>query len=199
MSATLGASLILIAFAAATLIADAMPKRWHWIPLAVLGGALFALFTELARYDHGQRGLLFGVGWIGAPLVAIFGGSAWGTRRFYGWPDLGPHPSRAAAMAVCILVGVMTGTKMQADDMRVSQQRAERLIPADLEANGYVWSGAYLTSHPTRMGWFDPPYYWSGKDEAGHKILAFHMGSDAWRIVDCETRAWRTAVKDPTH
>src|SRR5688500_7459276 len=113
------AALLLAAFLAATTLTDRMPPRLRWLPMTLLGIAFFAGGLEFARYDHGHPLILPWVGFVIAPVGAILGGASWGTRRFYGWPDFGPHPSRVGLACGAILFGVLLGAGMRVDDVHV--------------------------------------------------------------------------------
>ena len=181
MDPRLSTSILIAFFALCTLAADHMGERarkWPIVLCALLAGLAF---MEIARFDHGFKDTLVWVGWIGAPLVAIFGGAAWGVRKFYGWPDFGVHPPRAAAVALAILLGVAIGSRVKAIDVRVSQERVEDAARADVH-----------TALPTsRMGWLAPPPIERMNTKAGDRWL-FAVASDAFRVFDPASRSWRT-------
>jgi hypothetical protein len=184
MSAPLLAALTLVPFYFATLATDAMPARLRWLPLGLLCALSFAAMFELTRFDHGHAEVLFLVGTLGAPIGAILGGAAWGTRRFYGWPDLGPHPSRLGLWCAVLLLGVLAGTRQKADDVAVSQARGD-----DLARRVLAWREAHPGATPasleaavpdaprTRMGWIAPPPYALHVDAAGALALELPVSS----------------------
>ncbi len=197
MSDTLLAALLLVPFYAATLATEALPRRLCWLPLGVLSAASFVLFLELTRYDHGHAQFLFAVGTIGAPLGAIFGGASWGTRRFYGWPDLGPHPSRLALWSLAILLGVLVGSRQREQDVLVSQERGEALrqqVAAWREAHGGTDPASLAEAAPqaprTRMGCFAPPAFELALDARGVPSIAFPISSQHELRLPLAGGAW---------
>ena len=200
MSDTLLAALLLVPFYAATLATDAVPRRLRWVPLGVLCAASFVLFLELTRYDHGHAQLLFAVGTIGAPLGAIFGGASWGTRRFYGWPDLGPHPSRLGLWSLAILLGVLLGARQREQDVLVSQERGEELrrqVAAWRETHGATGPASLEEAAPqaprTRMGWFSPPPFELRADPRGAPTIVFPISSQHELRLPLAGRSWDVA------
>ncbi|MFO0932401.1 MAG: hypothetical protein U1E39_06790 [Planctomycetota bacterium] len=137
-------------------------RRARW-PL--LGYALLLLLAgvELARNDHGFADVVFPIAFVAAPVLVIFGGSAAGVRRFYGWPDLGPTPGRLAAVASALLVGVLVGTRVREADVEVSMARGRdvALALAGRHEGTGVWPARLEDLFPdpprTRLGWIAPP------------------------------------------
>lgn len=203
MNDTLLAALLLLPFYAATLATDAVPRRIRWLPLGLLCALSLVAFWELARYDHGHGQLLFQVGTIGAPLGAIFGGASWGTRRFYGWPDLGPHPSRLGLWCLAILLGVLIGTQQREQDVAISKERGE-----DLRLQVAAWSAAHGGQAPaslaeavpqaprTRMGWLAPPPFELSADAKGAPRLGFPVSSRHALWVPLAGGEWEAARRD---
>ncbi len=177
-------AVILLAFLGATLAADACSARWRFAPTLLLGLGRGALFMEWTRFSHGHTDTLFWVGWIAAPLVSIFGGAAWGVRRFYGWPDLGVHPPRAAAVAACILVGVLAGSRLHAKDVEESQQRLDALLAAQTPE-------ATICATASLMGRWSPPPYEKRVDAQGQAWWAFPTGADSWLARPPGEVRWR--------
>ncbi len=181
MDPRLTTCLILALFTACTLFADRLGERARKWPVVLCAVLLGFAFFEIARYDHGFSETLVWVGWIGAPLVAIFGGAAWGVRKFYGWPDFGVHPPRAALVALAILLGVHVGSRVKVIDVRISQERVEQ-------------AAASTISEPlpsSRMGWLAPPPIERLRRGDKH-LLTFAVASDAFRVFDPSSRTWRT-------
>ncbi len=178
------AALLLLPFYAATLATDRLPARWRALPLALLCAVSLAALCELTRYDQGRGQLLFLVGTVGAPLGAIFGGASWGTRRFYGWPDLGPHPSRLGLWCLSLLLGVMAGSQWRAADVRESQARGDALLE-----RVQAWRTAHPGAAPasleaiapdapsTRMGWLAPPAFALVAEPDGGLALSFPVAT----------------------
>jgi hypothetical protein len=167
------AALLLAAFLTATILGDALKPRWAWIPMALLTPACAAVFLELARYDHGHADLLTWVGFVGAPVCAILGGAAW---RFYGWPDLGPHPSRLALVSAAVLVGVLVGSRVREQDIEVSKARAEALR-AEWQATGVREIFHKELPHRSRMGLIDPPRFALSTDAKGRTVIWFPISA----------------------
>ncbi len=208
MSASLAACLLVVSFAAASLCVDSL-KKWRHAPLAALCAVCFALWMELARYDHGHGDVLFSIGWVGAPIVAIFGGASWGTRRFYGWPDLGPHPSRAGALAAFIVLGVLVGSQVKVGDVETSMQGADALRATWRQAGARAAGGfpttieAFAPDAPrTSMGLFAPPAFLYGLDE-GQPVIGFPLGGDSYMVrplpktPDGAEPSWRRQRRAP--
>ncbi len=177
-------AILLVAFLGATLWADRLAPRWRGWPVAALAVLLGALAAEGMRFDHGQADTLFWVGWVAAPLVAIFGGAAWGARRWYGWPDLGVHPPRAALVALGILVGVLVGSRLHAQDVAASRARLDALLAAGAPP-------ARLAAERSQMGWLDPPRYRRATDADGRVVWGFPAGGDAWLARPADEPEWR--------
>jgi hypothetical protein len=205
MSDGLLAALLLAAFLTATTLTDRLGPRVRWLPMALLSAVLFTGGLELARYDHGHAFLLTWVGFVIAPLGAILGGASWGTRRFYGWPDFGPHPSRVGLACAAILFGVLLGAGMQAEDVRVSKERAEALrgeLLAWRTAHGGAWPATLGEAVPqaprSRMGAFGPPGYWLARDAAGVASIAFPLSARSMLTLGLDDGTWvRSPRRDP--
>jgi hypothetical protein len=123
MSAALAGLVLVVAFAAT----EGMRGRTGTVARVVLALALTLGAAEIARYDHGHPDWLLWIGYVGAPVVFIFGAAAAGARAFWGWPDLGRTPARAAAAAGAVLLGVLAGTSMKEGDVAESMRRGEAL------------------------------------------------------------------------
>ena len=142
------------------------------IPHTVLAAAAFLLFFELARFDQGYATVLYWIGFIVAPVITIFGGAAWGSRRLYGYPDLGPHPSRAALVAVAVLAGVLVGLEQKHSDIQKTEQAVKTWVEA----------GEKGTPPRTHLGFLAPPDPIKGLDEDGADVWGFPVGNDRWRL-----------------
>ncbi len=196
------AAALVLAFLGATTLTDRLRRPWAAAPLGLLCAALVAVFHELARWSHGQDGFFFGVGWIGAPVAAILGGASWGTRRFYGWPDLGPHPSRLALAASAVLLGVLLGTHRWPEDVARTQARGEELrrgLLAWREAHGGRWperlEEAVPAPGPTRLGAWDPPPFELRASAGGRAVLAFPISARRAFELDLEGGGWAQAAR----
>jgi hypothetical protein len=206
MSAPLLAALTLVPFYFATMATDALPVRLRWLPLGGLCALSFAATFELTRFDHGHEEALFLVGALGAPIGAILGGAAWGTRRFYGWPDLGPHPSRLGLWCAAILLGVLAGTRQKADDVAVSQARGDeiaRKVLAWREAHGGAVPPSLEAAVPdaprTRMGWLAPPAYTLHAEPGGALVLEFPVSSTFSRRRLLASEEWTRGYAGAAH
>ena len=151
-------------------------------PHALLAAAAFVLFFEISRYDQGYPSLLTWIGFLVAPVLAIFGGAAWGSRRLYGWPDLGPAPSRIALIAAAVLVGVLMGMRQKPKDIQASEQALEQ----------WVRSGATGEPGATRLGFLAPPVPSKGVDADGQSAWGFPVGNDHWRMLRLHDMSWHT-------
>lgn len=189
MSDGLLAALLLAAFLTATILGGVLRPRLAWIPIAVVALACFAGFLELARYDHGHADLLTWVGFVGAPVCAILGGAAWGSRRFYGWPDLGPHPSRLALVSAAVLVGVLVGSRVREQDIEVSKARVEALR-ANRRATKVTWLEDYGFPPRSRMGLLDPPPISSSTDGKGREVISFPISSRSALALGRDDGKW---------
>lgn len=197
MSDGLLAALLLAAFLAGAALTDRMPAPWRWLPMALVCAVFFTGALEFARYDHGHPFLFTWVGFVVAPIGAILGGASWGTRRFYGWPDFGPFPSRVALACAAILFGVLLGAGMQAEDVRVSKERAEALrtqVRAWRDAHGGAWPKALAEAAPdapaSRMGWIAPPRYALALDAPGGASIAFPLSARVRARLTLEGGIW---------
>ena len=177
--------LVLLGFFLAFVVAAEIAARWpngtKWIPHALLAGIAFLLFYELARYDQGHAEVLYYVAFIFAPLSTIFGGAAWGSRRLYGWPDLGPHPSRAALVSAAVLIGVLAGLDKKPMDIQASEEVLRT----------WVQQGATGEPPRTTLGFVAPPYPRKGVDEKGLEVWGFPVGNQRWRLLEVEGMTWR--------
>ena len=130
MVAALVGTGLLGAFVAAEAWGERLQGGRRRLPL--LGYALLLLLAgvEFARNDHGFAGVVFPIAFVAAPVLVIFGGSAAGVRRFYGWPDLCPTPGRLAAVAAALLLGVLVGTRVREADVEASMGRGREVAIA---------------------------------------------------------------------
>lgn len=185
-------SLSVLAILVVALFADKLqdiPRR-VWLVLA--GLALGLLAFELARFDHGW-GRELGVGaMIVAPLLVIFGGSAWAVRRFYGWPDLGDGLPRAAFVSLFIAAGLLVGTRQHEADVLATQAQAD--------AQAFDTKIAAKDLPLTKLGWLDPPRLRRGATAEGERVVAFPLsGSQGapWRYRRAGSDAWATSTGAP--
>jgi hypothetical protein len=192
---TLALSLL---FAGAALLADRLPGRWSAAPVLALALLAHLLFVELARHDHGHGEVLVQLGWVLAPLVVIFAGALWGTRRFYGWPDAGPNAGRAAVVAGGVVLGVLVGRSYALADAMESQRRAEAIraeILAWRDAHGGRWPETLAPAVPrpprSRMGVLDPPAFEYRATAAG-ATLRFPLSGGLHRVLDLAGGGWGT-------
>ena len=183
------AALLLAAFLAATILASALRPRLAWIPIALVAGACFGGFLELARYDHGHARFLTWVGFVGAPVCAILGGAAWGSRRFYGWPDLGPHPSRLGLVSAAVLLGVLLGSRVREQDIEVSKARAESLRTGSFEFHRWPRL-TEIVGERSRMGLLDPPPFTYSKDPKGQSLISFPISSRSALALGMDDGRW---------
>lgn len=189
MSLFLFTATLLLLFLAFTLWIEKTPVG-GWIGLGLLAVAAGYCFYELARYDLGYPEVVAWIGWLACPIIVIFGASAWGTRRFYGWPNLGPHPGRAALVAGAIVLGMLAGADQHVEDERTTL-RLVREIHAKLEAKAKA-SGHWPTSleavgHAdamSSMGSVEPPPIRYGLDHNGQPALAFAVSSSVYRTLE---------------
>ena len=183
MPATLVLLAYALAFLAATALANRLPSTMRFLPHAVLAALSLGLFFELARYDQGYPGVLYTVGFLAAPIIAIFGGAAWGSRRLYGWPDLGPGPPRAALIAAAVLAGVLWGVRHKERDVRETEARV----------NAWINAGAKGPPPRTTLGFVAPPPVAQRTNPDGTVRWSFPLGNDRWRERDPASGTWRTA------
>jgi hypothetical protein len=162
--------------------------------LAAVAAVAFAASLELTRYDHGTGRAFFWVAFVAAPVVVIFGAAAAGVRRWYGWPDLGPGPGRAALVASAVVLGVLVGTRVHENDVLATQARGSRLaqvVRAWRDAHG-AWPARLddLADVPTtRMGALRPPPF---RYEREGPTLSFPIGAETWLTLDVAAEgAWR--------
>lgn len=191
------ACLLVLAFFGATTLTDRLKPVVAWAPLGLLSAGSCALMFELARYDHGHGLLFFSVGWIGAPVGAILGGASWGTRRFYGWPDLGPHPSRLGLWCAALLLGVLLGAHRWPKDLAQTQERGEAL-----RAQLLAWSSAHEGRWPaslaeavpdpgrTLLGAWGPPEFAVGAASDGRPVLWFPISGLRAFELDLKEGRW---------
>jgi hypothetical protein len=189
---------LVLLVAGASAWAGRLPRRLAWLPVGGLALLAGALGFETARYDLGEPEAFRGVAWIGAPVVAIFGGALWGSRRFYGWPDLGPLPGHLALVTGGVLLGVILGTSQAGRDLEVSQGRAEALrttLVAWRDAHGGAWPPRIeeAGASPTRssMGLLAPPPIEYG-ERGGRRVLWFKVSGDRVRVLDLAQARWST-------
>jgi hypothetical protein len=167
------------------------PIPW-WRSRAARGAAavvLFAASVELARFDHGLGHAFFWAAFVVAPVVLIFGAAAAGVRRWYGWPDLGPTPGRAALLAGAVVAGSLLGHRVRTDDVLETRARGEglrRQVRAWREANGR-WPERLADAVPapprTRLGLVSPPSF---AYDAAARTLSFPIGGGASVALDLE-------------
>jgi hypothetical protein len=138
-------------------------RRW---PLLAYAALVALAGFELSRWDHGQPDWILALGFVGAPIVVIFGAAAEGVRRWYGWPDFGPVPGRLALVAGALLAGVVVGQKVKADDVEATMVRGRGIakdVRAWSAAHGGAWPKALEDAVPaaprTRLGWLAPPAF----------------------------------------
>lgn len=201
MSAALAAAALVVLFLAAALWADALPGRRQLLPPALLAALCFLVFLELARYDHGYREVLYKIGVLGAPIVLIFAASAWGTRRFYGWPDFGPQPGRAALVCVAILAGVYIGTAFHDQDVEATKVRGNaiaREVRNWRDAHEGRWPAkledAVDPVESTRMGgWASPPFTYERTEKGA--VLSFPASSRMRLELDLDGDGWRSVKR----
>ncbi len=183
MSAAALGCLLLAAFFALHLVAPSIPARLRKLPWILFALLLAVGAAEFTRFDHGHGDWLLWIGFVGAPVIVIFGGALAGVRRWYGWPDLGTVPGRLAAVAASLLVGVLIGTQIRPSDVELTRARGEELrlaIRAWKDAHEGRWPATLeevVPSPPTtRMGGFyRPPFRY---DAAKHE-LRFPLSSDS--------------------
>ena len=204
MAASLTASALLLLFLGATIATDALPRRFAWAPILGLSLLAFAAFLEMARYDHGHPEILLRIGAIGAPVVLIFGGAAWGTRRFYGWPDFGRHPPRAALVAAAIVVGVLLGARVWEEDVVESCGRGEALrgrVLAWQAAHEGRWPDALAEAAPdaprTRLGLLDPPAFEYEAAADGTRAITFPVSAGRDMVLPLPDGKWRRRDRSP--
>jgi len=198
----LGAGALLVAaFLAAQALGDRLGGRARRVPLLVLALVGAAAAFELARYDHGWHRALYGVAFVGAPILTIFGGAAAGVRRWYGWPDLGPTPGRLATVSAAILLGFLFGTNAKQADVAATIHRGDTLalaVRAHRTAHDGTWPARLEEATPdvprTHMGALAPPAFdW---DAATH-VLGFPVGGGRSARLDLaaapETAKWTFA------
>jgi len=181
MPAALLAACLLALFAALDALSGRLRGRLGALPLSALALALAFTGMEFARYDRGHPDWLLWIGFVGAPVVVIFGGAAWGVRRWYGWPDLGPVPGRLALVAAALLLGILVGSRVKEGDVEASMRRGDE-IAGRIRAGsaGIDWTRPPLTS----MGWLSPPPFSSNGRE-----LSFPIGSGRWMTLDLSVPA----------
>lgn len=165
------------------------------VRLPVLWGAAvltIALACELARWAHGMDAAYAVAALLVAPVVVIFGASAWAARRFYGWPNLGAIPDRLALVAASLLVGTMWGSSLRQGDIDASKAIADALAFARNRPSGPL--------PPTRLGLLDPPHYVEGRRPGGgERVVAFPLNdperSDAvWMYRSESDPTWHVAM-----
>jgi hypothetical protein len=197
VSALVPAAVLLAGFAAAERLSRRRGggrRRW---PLLAYAAVLAAAGFELSRWDHGQPGWLLPLGFVGAPVIVIFGAAAEGARRWYGWPDFGPVPGRLALAAAALLAGVVAGQRVKDDDVEATMARG-RAVARDLRAwsaaNAGRWPATLEEAVPdaprTRLGWLSPPPF--AFDPATRR-LSFPVRSGAPLVLaaDDPSAAWK--------
>jgi hypothetical protein len=197
MSSLLAGVVLLVAFALVEALAGRVGPRGGAIARGGLFLALGAVATEFARFDHGRPEWLFAIGFVAAPVVVIFGGAAWGVRRWYGFPDLGPLPGRLALAAGGLVAGMLVGQQVKVADVRASEERGVEIwakVRAHRAARGGEWparlSDAVPDAPPSRMGAVAPPPY---RYDPAKRTLSFPVRTGAERVLDlaAESPSWR--------
>lgn len=176
-----------VLFWGASALAERLRRGAQWVPHALLAALAFVLFFEITRYDQGYPELLTWIGFLVAPVLAIFGGAAWGSRRLYGWPDLGPMPSRIALVAAAVLVGVLLGMRQKPDDIRESENALK----------GWVQAGAQGDPPATKLGFLAPPIAEKGVDAKAGATWGFPVGNHHWRVLHVTDMSWHTVQVQP--
>src|SRR5688572_2050611 len=154
---------LVVLFLLAETWGERLPARARRLPLVALSAVLFLAALELTRFDHGYRGTVVAIAFVGAPIAVIFCGAAAGARRWYGWPDLGPTPGRIAGVASALLLGVLAGSNVREADVEVSAERGtalRRLLVARKLTTGSWPARLSDVADPvpdTRMGMLSPP------------------------------------------
>lgn len=191
MSAAALGCVLLAAFLALELLRPRLPAPARRLLVLAFALVLVAGGMEIARWDHGHPDWLLWIGWVGAPVIVIFGAAAAGVRRWYGWPDLGPLPGRLALLGAAALVGILVGSQVKPSDVDASVERGDtlrRAIAAWREAHGGAWPARLEEAAPdaprTRMGWVAPPPF---AYDPGTKTLAFPIRTGAEAQVDLAT------------
>jgi hypothetical protein len=164
-----------------------------WVSVVVL----FAAALELARFDQGFHDPFFWGAFVAAPVIVIFGASAAGARRWYGWPDLGPGPGLAAGLATAVVAGALVGQRVHVADVEASMAVGARLAREVREwrdAHGGAWpprlEDATSPVPRTRLGLVRPPEY---RYDPAARTLGFPIGSGAELVLDVERAeaTWR--------
>lgn len=196
MTGLLGVLIVLVLVLAAHSWAE---RRGSSAPVVLLALLLGIAAIEFMRFDQGLGDAVFAVAFVAAPIVAIFCGALWGSRRFYGWPDLGPMPGRAAAVSLAILLGVLIGTKIREIwDVPATRERAERVREKLLEwrtSNAGRWPASFAEAEVgaprTRLGTLRPPWFEYEPSPRGPKILV-PMSAGRRMVLDVLDDAWST-------
>jgi hypothetical protein len=197
MSATVVGLLLLLGFFAFDALGRVLPKRAARLPLLAYGAALALVGLEFGRYDHGRDDWLLGIGFVGAPVLVIFAGSAAGARRWYGWPDLGPVPGRLAICGAALLGGILVGSRVHAADVEASDLRGHEVAQAlrSWKAAHAAWpttiEQASPDAPPSRMGAVSPPpFAWDG----ARATLSYRVDARTIRLLEMtqERPEWRS-------
>jgi hypothetical protein len=190
---------LLAALLAASWLADRLPSPWRRLPVPALGVLVGLAAAEIARYDATRGDALYWVGTVAAPVVTIFGASAEGVRRWYGWPDLGRLPGRAAAVAGLLLLGVLVGGRVKETDVRVTIARAQGIrdaVAAWRSARDGAWPASLAEAAPdaprTRMGLLDPPPF---AYDPARRRLAFPLDGRRRMTLDLATEGASWAIE----
>jgi hypothetical protein len=159
VAALVGAGL-LGAFVAAEAWGERLQGGRRRLPL--LGYALLLLLAgvEFARNDHGFADVVFPIAFVAAPVLVIFGGSAAGVRRFYGWPD--PADVAACRCRRRAPARRAVGTRVREADVEAFGRGREVAIALAWRRQGTgTWPARIEELFPdpprTRLGWFAPP------------------------------------------
>ena len=193
---SLAAGTLLLAFAIAETVATKSGRRGGALVRGAFAVALAAVSCEFARFDHGHPDWLFSIGFVAAPVLLIFSGAAWGARKWYGWPDLGPLPGRLALSTVGLLVGILVGQQMKVADVVESQERGVVIWQKVKEwraAHGGEWPAriedAAPDAPPSRMGLVAPPPF---EYHRAKRTLSFPVrtGTDLVLDLAAESPKW---------
>jgi hypothetical protein len=199
VSALAAGCVLLAAFLAASRLADRLPPGLRRLPVPLVGVLAGLVAAETARYDPSRGEALFWIGTIAAPVVVIFGAAAAGVRRWYGWPDLGPAPGRAAAVAGLVLLGILAGSRAKESDVIVTQERGEAIrdaVSAWRASHGGGWPATLAEAAPdaprTRLGLVAPPPFSYDRER---RLLAFPLDGRRRMTLDLDAKGAPWAIE----